>query len=185
MEYQKGMDLSTEIRGNSILLLIVTKEAYHQQSIHIVKAMTEHTKKSCYVCINSPYNFVVDSMKKNNIPLDRFFFIDTLTRNVQEASSTDNCIFVSSPSALTEISLALSKALNEVHCDGALFDTISSLMIYQNAHTIVQFTHNILTKLRISNGKAIFIALKDDINSELIKDLYMFVDKVVDLSDAQ
>ena len=125
---------------------------------------------------------LINNLKKNNIAVDKFFFIDTLTKKVQEPPEVDNAIFVSAPNALTEISLALTKVINEVHCDSALFDTISAFLIYEKAHTIIQFTHNVITKIRISSGKAAFIALKDDLDSELVKDLYMFVDKVVDLS---
>ncbi len=177
-------ELSSQIKENSILLLMVSKEGYRSQNIEIARALSENAQKSCYVCINAPYNFVTQNLAKNNISIDKFFFIDTLTRNVNEPAPAENCIFVSSPNSLTEISLAFSKALNEKHCDGALFDTISSLTIYQSSHTIIQFVHTILTKLRITNGKAIFVVLKDDINSDLVKDLYMFVDKVVDLSES-
>jgi hypothetical protein len=176
------MNLSEEIKNNNILLLITSKEKYHTELIEVLKVIEKNTKKTCYVCINEPYNFVINNLKKNNIPLEKFFFIDTLTKNVQEPPSVENCIFVSAPNALTEISLAFSKALNEKHCDGTLFDTISALLVYENAHSIIQFIHNIITKLRMSTGKAAFIALKEDLNSELVKDLYMFVDKVVELN---
>jgi archaellum biogenesis ATPase FlaH len=176
------MNLSEEIKNSNIMLLVVPKEKYHEELIEIIRVIAENVKKTCYVCINEPYNFVVNNLKKNNIALEKFFFIDTLTMKVQEPPEVDNCIFVSAPNALTEISLAFSKVLNEVKCDSTLFDTISALMIYENPHSIVQFVHNILTKIRVSNGKAVFIALKEDINSELVKDLYMFVDKVVDLA---
>ena len=40
---------------------------------------------------------------------------------------------------------------------------------------------NIQIVRRITGGKAVFIALKEDIESELVKDLYMLVDKAVDV----
>lgn len=177
------MDLESEVKSNNLVLFIVTKEKYHTELVNISRTIEKNMNKICYVCINEPFNFVAGNLKKNNIPLGKFFFIDTLTKNVQAQPDVENCIFVSAPNALTEISLAFSKALNEKHCDSALFDTISTLLIYESAHSLIQFIHNVLTKLRISTGKAFFIALKDDINSELVKDLYMFVDKVLDLSE--
>ena len=176
------MDLSMEIRNNNIILLIVPKEKYHAELVNVIRAMEGNVKKICYVCINEPYNFVINNLKKNNINLEKFFFVDTLTKKVQEPQPVENCIFVTAPNALTEISLAFSKALSEQHCDSALFDTISALAVYESTHSITQFIHNIITKLRLATGKAIFIALKEDLKSELVKDLYMFVDKVIDLS---
>ena len=175
------MDLKSEMKESSIILLIISKDKYHGELIEAIKAIDSYSSKICYVCINSPYSFVVDNIQKNSLKPEKFFFIDTLTKSVQAPPNVNDCIFVSAPNALTEISLALTKALNEKHCDSTLFDTISTLLVYENQHSLIQFVHNVLTKLRISKGKAVFVALKDDINSELVKDLYMFVDKVIDL----
>ena len=176
------MTIAEDIRNNSIILVIMPKEKYHKDVMEIVRATEKNSRKVCYVCFNEPANFIARNILSNKIPLEKFFFIDTLTKNVQEVNDVDACTFVSAPNALTEISLAFSNALNEKHCDATIFDTLSALLIYENANSIIQFMHGILTKLRISGGRAVFIALKEDVNSEMVKDLYMFVDKVIELS---
>lgn len=175
------MNLSQEIRNNNIILLIVSKEKYRQELIGVVKDIVQNINKMCYVCINEPFSTINNNLDKNSISKDKFFFIDTITKKVQEPPKTDNCEFVSAPNALTEISVAFSKALNEHKCDSAFFDTLSSLLVYEKPHSIIQFIHNIITKLRVSSGKGVFIVLKDDLESDLIKDLYMFVDSVVEI----
>ncbi|MBS3130901.1 hypothetical protein J4212_00555 [Candidatus Woesearchaeota archaeon] len=174
------MDLQAEIKGSNLVLIVTSKEKYHAELIEVVKAAAASMDKVCYVCFNEPYSFVLENMKKNGIDAGKFFFIDTITRNVQEPPPAKDCIFVSSPNALTEISMALSKALNEQHCSGILFDALSALLVYEKGHTLIQFVHNVITKIKIRNGRAIFIALRDDLESELIKDLHMFVDKAID-----
>jgi hypothetical protein len=176
------MGLPEELQNNNIILVMASKEKYHAEFFAILRIIDRIAAKTCYVCINEPYTFIVGSLKKNNFAVEKFFFIDTLTRKVHEPPVSDNCIFVSAPNAFTEISLGFSKAISEQHCDITLFDTLSALLVYENAHQILQFTHNLITKLRILAGRAVFIALEDDLNTELIKDLYMFVDKVIDLS---
>ena len=175
------MELSTEIKESSIMLLIVPKEKYNPSIIDIAKSVKLNSSRVCYVCVNNPYSFVASRLSKAGLGPENFFFIDTLTKSVQEPQPVKDCIFVSAPNALTEISLAFSKAFAEMKCDSAIFDTLSAFLIYENPHTIIQFIHNILTKIKISAGKAVFVALKEDINSELVKDLYMFVDKVVEI----
>ena len=177
------MEIPIDFGSSSIALVIVKKEEYRSSLPQMISSLSSSSSKTAYVCINSPYNFVSGMVKKLGLEKEKFFFIDTVTRNVQEPPKADDCIFVSSPNALTEISLAISKALNEKKCDALFFDTLSALLIYENAHSIIHFTHSILTKLQISSGKAVFIALKEDLNSELVKDLYMFVDKVIDLTE--
>jgi hypothetical protein len=92
-----------------------------------------------------------------------------------------SCEFVQSPGALTDISLAFSKAIGEKGCDNVLFDTISTLTIYKDIGEIIKFTQNLMTKARVSNVKSIYIALKED-SEELVKDLTMFVDGVIELN---
>lgn len=174
------MDFSAEIKNNGVLLVIVPKEDYHNKLNELVGAIGNEHNKTCYVCVNQPYNFVKENIVAKNSSPDKFYFIDTLTKSVQEPKAAEDCIFVSAPNALTEISVALSKSLTEVKCDGILFDTISALLVYENPHSIIQFIHNVLTKIRIANAKAVFVALKEDVNNDLVKDLYMFVDKVLE-----
>ena len=118
-------------------------------------------------------------LKENNIPSEKIFFIDTLTSEVQTPPKLDNCIFVQSPSALTEISLAFSDALSSKGCDVILIDSISTLLIYQDVHSIIRFSQTLMTKGRVMNKKLVFVALKED-SEGLVKDISMFVDKIID-----
>ncbi|MCK5281904.1 MAG: hypothetical protein KAK00_00710 [Nanoarchaeota archaeon] len=176
-------DIIKEVNENQILLFIVAKNNYSAQLMEIIRSLEGISKKISYVSFNQPYSSMMANLEKNNINAAKFFFIDTLTKSVQSPKDADNCIFVSAPNALTEISVAFSKALNEQQCDSSLFDSLSALLVYEGAHSIIQFAHNAITKSRIANCKAVFIALKEDIDSELIKDLYMFVDKVVEVEE--
>ena len=175
------MEISESLAHDSVILFLLRREDYGQQLIKVLADASKQPSKICYLCINEPYSFVRSKLIKNNIPAEKFFFIDTLTKKVQSPPQADDCIFVSSPSNLTEISLALSKSYSEKNCGATLFDSISAMLIYETSHSIIQFVHNLLTKLRITGGKAYFIAIKDDINSDLVKDLHMFVDKVIDM----
>lgn len=173
------MDLRAEVEKSNTLLLIVSKEEYHEQLLLLIGALAHVSEKMCYVCVNDPYQFVKGTIDKHGLPADKFFFIDTLTRKVGEPPKVDDCEFVSAPNALTEMSLAISKGLNKHNCNSCFFDTVSSLTIYTDPHSIIQFVHSIITKLKVVMGRAVFIALEDDLDSELVKDLYMFVDKVI------
>ena len=86
-----------------------------------------------------------------------------------------------SPSALTDLSLAFTKAVQEMNCTNVLFDSISTLAVYQDIGEIIKFTQNMMTKARVTNVKSVYIALKED-SEELVKDLTMFVDGVVELN---
>ncbi|MBN2422328.1 hypothetical protein JXB41_03810 [Candidatus Woesearchaeota archaeon] len=146
--------------------------------------MTEIDKisnKICYVTLNKPYNTILMNIKSLNIDANKFFFVDAISATVQTPEGVDNCSFVSSPTVLTDLSLAFSEALSNKECDNAVFDTISTLVVYQDINSVIKFVHNLITKIRVLNKKSIFVALKED-SEELIKDLNMFVDNVVEMN---
>src|SRR3972149_6836117 len=101
------MDITNELKGSDVVLLILAKEHYKAEIASLARSAESMSKKVCYVCINEPYGFVSANRKKSEAALEMFFFIDALTMRVQEPPLAGNCIFVSSPNALTEISLAL------------------------------------------------------------------------------
>jgi len=177
-----GLNLELEFTNNDITLLIIKKEDYRIKIVDVARANSKIVDKVCYMCLNTPYSYVLNNLSKNDIPVEKFFFIDSLTKSNREVPKVSNCIFLSAPNALTELSIALSQALDKEKCESVVFDTISTLQVYEKASTIIELVHDILTKLRTRTGKATFIVLKEDSDSELIKDMHMFVDKVIDLS---
>lgn len=173
------MSLADDIKDNQIVLFVISKGDYTEILMDIVKAMVSQYKAVCYITINRPYNNIIMQLDKEKIKHDGFFFIDAITSTVQTPKEVSNCVFVAAPDALTDLSLAISQALssNEI----VLFDTMSTLAVYQDVSSVLKFMHNVVTKLRVGNKKGVLIALKED-SEQLVKDMHMFVDKVVDLT---
>jgi hypothetical protein len=174
------MELSETLKEKQIVLIVFPKAKYMAELANIVKAADSASKKICYVCLNKPYNSIMSGLKSMGLSESKYFFIDVLTSAVKAPTALDYCEFVQSPSALTDISLAFSKAVEEKGCDNILFDTISTLTIYQDIGEIIKFSQNMMTKARVGNVKSVYITLKED-SEELVKDLTMFVDEVVEL----
>lgn len=174
------MGLKEDIKENKIVLISTNKNNYNENLSNIQGAVNENNEKIGYVTINKPYNSIIQNLERNNIDQDKFFFVDAITATVKTPPKVENCVFVNSPTALTDLGLAYSSLLNEKNCEVVLFDTISTLAVYQEASSVVKFVHNLLTKTRILNKKAVFVALKED-SETLIKDLNMFVDKIIEI----
>ncbi len=179
------MDIKKEMSENLVTLIVLSKEQYIGRMTDVAKAMNESFSKTLFISLTQPYKSAIETLNKNNVSLDKFTFIDVLTSTVRDPEPDPNCTFVSSPSALTEISVAFSKAVNDKKCDAAFFDSISVLTIYEDQNAVIKFVHNILTKSRVLGTKTVFVCLKEDKDIPLIKDLYMFVDKVVDLTSPE
>ena len=160
------------LNEGNLIIVTTSKEKYNLTMQNLYTEFLNYGKKIGYITINRPYSNV---HLKGDV-----YFVDAITATVQQPPKLNNCIFVSSPTALTELSIAFSSLFGEKGCSLVIFDTISTLIIYQDIGTVIKFTHNLVTKASVLNKKAIFIALKED-SETLIKDLNMFVDKVIDL----
>ncbi len=169
------MGLKEDINNNQITLVVISKTDYLAKINSIISAVGESSKKICYVALNKPYNSILANLKKIGLDTQKFYFIDVLTASVQTPPTVDNCTFIQSPSAITDLSLSFSMAMADKECDIAVFDTISTLIIYESAGSVIKLSQNLMTKMRVTDKKAVFITLKED-SETLIKDLTMFVD---------
>lgn len=113
----------------------------------------------------------------------KFLFIDTTTKPLKSAAELNNCIYVSSISALTELNITITKALEKGKFEILIFDSLSTMLIYHNASTITKFVHNLIGKLRALNCGAVFTCVASDAKSTLVSQLSMLIDKRIRLEE--
>ena len=89
----------------------------------------------------------------------------------------NNCIFVSSPNALTELRLAIKSLYLEKICEIVIVDDVSSMREYNDLGELTQFLNNIILIARENNKKLVLII--DKTSNELINDLTMFSDLTI------
>ena len=176
-----ALEIQKDLGENQVILLVIPKLNYSAVLLEVIRELEKKYGKVGYITLNKPYTSVIDGLVKNKIDQKKFFFIDTLTSGIKKPEPADNCIFVSAPNALTELSIAFSRAMIDVGCEAAVFDSLSTMLVYEGAHSIIQFAHQLITKTRVAGKNIVFISLKEDTGSELIKDLYMFVDKAIEV----
>jgi hypothetical protein len=178
-------DIVREIESNKFLLLLIGEKEYKARLEEIIKSVGKTNGKICYVCLSKPHNYVIKDLGYMGIDSKNFFFIDVLSSHYGKPKPVKNCIFVSAPTELTAIRMAIKTAMEKWKCTVLLFDTVSALLIYQESFSIVRFTHNLMTGSEQEKTKKVFIMLKGDSvpseeNQNLVKDLTMFADKTLD-----
>jgi len=173
------IDIKEEVKKHQIIIVVIPNEQFSEKILYLSKSLAE-IGKVLYVCINKPYSSMVETFQKNKIPVDRFFFVDAVTKTVKPFEKHDNVEFVSGPSALTELSLDISNIIDKDKFYSILFDSLSTLLVYENSLMVTKFVHNLTSKFRTIETKAVFTILKGGMSSELIKDLSMFADKIID-----
>lgn len=183
------MNLLNDIMQSKFILILLEERDCTSRLEEIIKSVEKTSTKICYVCMSMPHADVAANLRSKGFRLDDFFFIDVLTSHYGRPSPCGNCIFLNSPSDLSAIKDAITEAIERMKCSAILFDTISAMLIYQETHSILKFTNNLVSEKKQENVKKLFIIIKGgevpagDI-STLTKDLEMFADKKLDLTAA-
>jgi len=170
--------IKKELRGDKILLVSLKSEDYREFLKNLIKFLIKFFKKTCYVTVNDPYESILSGLIGGKG--SKIFFIDCVTKTVKSAEPKEDVMFVSSPHALTEISIALKEELKK-GVDFMIFDSVSTMLIYEKPLTVLKFIHNLILKLRTLKLGVVFIILKEDASKEVLKDLTMMVDKILEV----
>ena len=108
--------------------------------------------------------------------------LQLLQQNLQNLSSQKQQFqsqLLELDSALTELSIAIDKTLSTGKFDGFLFDSLSTLLIYNKSAVVGKFVHSLINKIKAAKVTAIFTALEGDTKSDLLKELGMYVDNIL------
>ena len=179
------MDLLSDTPSNKIVLVLMKENQYEKKLALVVKNLgTENYV--CYVCLSRPYTSIVSYLEERGINIGKFVFIDVLASHYQTPAPSPNCIYLKSPDKLEDIQEAISKCVQERSCKAIIFDTISSLLMYQQNFEVIKFTHQITTEEMHQDINKIFLVLKeskmlDNYSDSFIKDLQMFANKTLEI----
>jgi len=94
---------------------------------------------------------------------------------------SENFLTIDSPQFLTEMSIAVSQAMAALPKGGEkyfMLDSVSSLLIYNNAGTVARFLHFLTGKLREWGARGVLFAVDTEVK-ELLPYISQFVDDTV------
>jgi len=171
------VDIQKELKENPILLSVFSSEYYSKLMINLLQNL--ENGKICYVTLNRPTDSLIRRFELNKISTKNIFFIDAITRSISGDKEFDKGILVSSPSALTELSIAISEVQKTKKFDMLIFDSLSTLKIYSNENTAIRFTSDLINKLRSKKDKGIFTCLEGDVKTNLIEQSSVYVDEIL------
>jgi CBS-domain-containing membrane protein len=175
-----SIDLKKEAEKNHIMTFLISNALYPEDSISIIKAVTKVIPKIVYVTVNKPYFSIIETLKSKGINTDGLYFIDASSEE-GDVSKGENYEKVKSPSDITEIMLSVGKCLEGKKFAGLIFDSVSTLLAYQDEEIVIRFVHSLVNKLRKFNVKGVFLCIKEDIKTSLMKNLNMLADYSVDI----
>ncbi|MCJ7646936.1 hypothetical protein MUO65_08610 [bacterium] len=165
---------NTALKGITIFLF--SEKDYARKMENIMLSTSSAYSRICYVSLNKPHAVLSDSFKKSGIDLKKIFFIEC-TGNAG-GGKWEQVVYVSSPKALTEMSITIGKVIEMGKIEALIFDSLSTLLVYEDPSTIVKFTHSLISILRSKNVSGFLMCAKSGQSEAIIKDISMFADRV-------
>jgi len=161
------------------ILIIIPPEKYFRGVLSLLKREVKK-ENIIYVTINKPLSHLTNLFKRERINTDKIFFIDAISKHVGvKEEEPKNGLFLESPAQITELSIVINKATE--HLPGKktiFFDSLSTLLIYNDESSIGKFSNFIINKMRSKDISTIMIALESDMDKKVIKLITSFVDEV-------
>jgi|SRR3989344_4879554 len=176
---RKELDGSKE---KKIGVVLIKPEDYREATIIISEYFLSRLKlKGIYVTLNMPYYSILENLKKNDINSSKLYFIDCVSKQASGFKNIKNCCFVENPESLTELSLAITEAINTGNFNFLVFDSISTMLMYNDLKIVERFVHYAINKLRSYDMDGALLFINDEKSKELANVIMQFCDKFIAL----
>jgi KaiC/GvpD/RAD55 family RecA-like ATPase len=166
-----------------VALATVDAGKYQKTNLGIIKHLTDKSIPGVYVTLNKPFKTMENVFKGQKIDTEIIIFIDAVTQTAGgDVEKTDKCLFIGSPDNLSDISIAMDQAVRALPSKDkfVFFDSLSTLLIYNNIETVSRFIHFLASKMRVWKVRGIIVSLRKEQDKALIDALMQFCDVVLD-----
>ncbi len=178
---KKLVKLANELKNQKNVYFINSQNPKSNEQLLSI-LLNSQKLRGIYVTLNKGCLDIADTLKKNKVDISKVYFIDAISRNAGAKKIDVSCTYVSSPQALTELSLAIMTLVESKKFDFLYLDSLSTLLVYNDSHTTEQFIHYVIGKLKAHQIGMLVISLKGDPESaRLFPILSQFADGSIDL----
>lgn len=164
-----------DLPNNSIVMLETSADKSLRVTLETLNVLT--TKANTLVLSASrPCTNVLDIYKKAGINPDKIFILCCVC-GVKSLKYPPNIIHAQGVNALTEISISLAAITKKFQGNGFLvIDSISTMLIHNDAHELARFIHGILTRLRTNNIGGVVISIEEQTDKAIRAEITQLCD---------
>lgn len=167
------VELVDVMKDKKNILLLVPPTIY-QKTMNSFYSVAD---SSIIVSLNKPSDLIIPNFPKES----KNVVICIGNRN--ENFEGNNKICIQSPNGLSEISISISQATRVFSNPKLIFDSLSTLLVYNQLDVVLKFVHFIVSKARLLNYGTVFIMVKDSESEKMIPKFGAFFDEIVYLKD--
>ncbi|MEW6295687.1 MAG: hypothetical protein AB1467_05345 [Candidatus Diapherotrites archaeon] len=185
------MTIKEYLQSKQNIVLIIPNERYPDAVISIAKELLSLEGDFLYVSINKPCQDILKQLDKRQT--EKFYCVDCISRSFSPSQATkieqekiaQRFYFIDNPHSLTQLGLGITKMLENKKIKQMLFDSISTLLIYNEEKEVMKFIHHVMSKVRETECRAVFTSLKEDVSSMLVKEITLFADAIIEYKETE
>jgi len=165
-----------EIKKTKGTYILVSSPADYNSTCASAVSYFTSKFKGLYVSLSKPSGIISSDFSKKRVNVGNLYFIDSAGKGVEKDK---NCIHISNNQSLTELSLAITSLVKENDFGFFIFDSVSTLLMYNELDSVERFMHFIITKIRNIGTATIILAVDEEKSNKLVSVIAQFCDKVV------
>ena len=168
-------NILTDLKTNHNVVFLCRNTDPLKFTSELLKSVPKKSK-ILYVSVNKPCKILIEKLKKDDIDFSNWSFIDCISSSMLIAETpSKQCVHLSSPKAIVDLSLAIDDRMAKSNL--IIFDSVSSLLSYNDYVPVLQFLNTLMANVRKTKTKVAYL-LSYDAKKEVMEDLALFADKV-------
>jgi hypothetical protein len=178
------VDPLNELSGYSTVLIISGAKDNTDNSVKIIKRLLQKHDSGIFITVDQPYVAIKKILDRGGVDTDRLHFVDCISQAATKRSMRgDGVLYISSPSAVTEVGIAVTDALAASTGEKKFIfiDSLGTFLIYNSTGSISKFSHFLITKMQIMGVDGIFMSVEKEMDDTLITELQSFCEKTITL----
>ena len=162
---------------NPVVLLSVNPLGYQEGVRSALKYFRERFGTGLYIALNKPYAVLEAAFEKDGLTRGNLVYLDSITNTAE--CRTESCHFLGRMRELTDLGIAFAKMIAENEVKFVFVDSVSTLLIYNDAKSVARFFHSVTEKLRNMNLPAALVLVEMDEGKDVAAQLAQFCDVYV------
>lgn len=172
-----------ELPKEYIALIFTSSEDYVILYYDVLEfLLNELNSSGIAVTINKPAKALANHLKDRNIDLSNFYIIDCVSKAVGVQNEVKNCLYVNSPSNLTQLNISIKKQFEKLknkEKSFLIFDSLSTLLIYNSTGSVLKFINFLTSRMKGLNIGGVFITVEEGLDKNFVSQIIQFCDAVI------
>ncbi len=171
------------IKAPNVVLLLIDSEHYNAVQASLLQFLKQ--KRGVFVSVNKPLGNLLET-PESVVKLTNLVFVDMVSESsgVQPLNA-GNARYLEGPQNLLELAVLTEKELKGMPLDGrfAVFDSLSTLLLYNKSEAVERFVHNLAGKIRNLQTIAVLLMVQLEENRDTIRVISQFCDQTIEVTE--